>query len=198
MFRLFLEELKTPKSSFEIKWPLESPHLNFLITLKELKQRGAQMFVCLIWGSCFFHRSSLQSSKALVYCRLVVFLRNARWHQEEPSEFLKVRKSWKQFMVSSILPKKHIDVFFCFFICFLEELWILESPLLNLPITPKKWNREQSYLSCLIWSLGSVCKIAFLCNAQWHPEEPSEPRWCILEIFVQKYLRQIWILGANK
>ena len=94
--------------------------------------------------------------------------------------------------------KKTYWCFFCFFICFLEELWILESPLLNLPITPKKWNREQSYLSCLIWSLGSVCKIAFLCNAQWHPEEPSEPRWCILEIFVQKYLRQIWILGANK
>ena len=74
------------------------------------------MFVCLIWGSYFFHRSSLRSSKALVYCRRVAFLRDARLYQEEPSEFLKVRKY-------KILPKNKnkIDLF-CFFIHFLEEL----------------------------------------------------------------------------
>ena len=90
------------------------------------------MFVCLIWGSYFFHRSSLRSSKALVYCRRVVFLRNDCWHQEEPSEFLKVRKFRKQFMVSSILPKNKTNSF-CFFICFLEELLSRYCDLYNHP-----------------------------------------------------------------
>ena len=43
----------------------------FAYNSKKIKQKEAQMFVCLIWGSYF----------------LFAFLHDACWHQEEPSEF---------------------------------------------------------------------------------------------------------------
>ena len=86
---------KFPKAAIVERWKL--PRINspqFTDNSKKMKQRGDQKFVCLIWGSYFFHRSSLRSREALVTCCRFAFLHDARWHQEKPSEF-SFGKRWK-------------------------------------------------------------------------------------------------------